>query len=361
MPRPRGQRRRHFVHFLLTGLSARGRRWKVGQATIYPPGDLLAVIDAHVATTTPRWRQGLIDWYREPLDGAPWSTIAIPVLARRGPIPNELVDEARDIARDVVAVLRLFQRWRVPMADVPQQTFGLVPDIGILTEPHWVTLRRGSVVGTGWARHGTAGPWSFDAADRRAYRDDPRFAYLDRALAVGSERVEWQTRVIRAARIASLATIMQRPSTRIVLLGTALEALLGNRFQARDPGAGADRLARRAAYLWCATDMLPPQPHGIDGRPACGFLTSKKDPIKNSTLNPGFWRCSYYGYMRDLYDDRSAALHGAELEWDHRLASQHQAHLEAVLLNAVAWIVRTSPTSIDDLDAEITSLPAASA
>jgi hypothetical protein len=354
-----------FVHFLIENLITSERRWRIGPAVLWPPGALREHLDSEIAAAKPPWLPTLAEMYLRDLAEPQWSTLSVPVLAPEGPLGNAIADQARDTARDVVAVLRLLQRVRVPMADVTFQTFGLGTDIGPASETRWVTARRGRIAGIGFQHHGIIGSWTFRDADRRAYRKDPRFAFLDAALAAGDGgRDDWQSRVIAAARTASLATILQRPSTRIVLLATALEALLGNAYRPGARPTGSHVLAKRAAYLWCGTDMTPPSPHGTaaGARPACDLLTTTSDPRGDPNLwhaRRGIWACSWYGDMRQLYEDRNAALHGAEARVDHSAASSHQRHLEAVILATVAWVIRASPTSIDDLDREIAALPAA--
>src|SRR5205814_14505 len=97
---------------------------------------------------------------------------------------------------------------------------------------------------------------------------------LDAALSAGdSGRTDWQRRAIVAIRTMNLATVMQRPATRIILMATALEALLGNTYAPGGRATGGHQLSKRAAYLYCGTNILPtPDPHGPGRRGACGIL-----------------------------------------------------------------------------------------
>ena len=160
----------------------------------------------------------------------------------------------------------------------------------------------------------------------------------------------------------NLATAGERPSTRIVLLATALEALLGDRFQPSASAKGrGHQLARRAAYLACGWEPGPPGLHRPGGRAACAFLMAK-DPRHDPNLhNPELriWACSEYGDMRQLYDDRNAALHGAATGFDAGTARRHQFHLDHVVVEALSWVSQRRPISIGELDHEIVSLPAA--
>lgn len=354
--------RRRYVHFVVTNLTL-SRPWRVGSTTIYPPGYLLDRLDRHLVDLDPPLPQQLADEYRRDLSDRNWSTIRVPVEARGGRVDGPIIDGARDVARDVIAVLRLFQRVRVRYVSLDRQTFGLATDIGSIVEPRWITDAVGRFASVSWERHGVLAPWTFRAADLQAYRTDPRFAYLDEALAAGDHgRDDWQGRAIAAARTMSLATIMERPAMRVILLAAALEALLGDKFTPGAKATGGHRLARRAAYLYCGSDLPVPDLHRPGGRPACRLLTATADPRKDPSVydrEPAVWGCSWYGDMRDLYDARNAALHGAEARFDQRAASTHAFHLDAAVLSTLAWVAEIRPRSIDDLDAAIAALPTA--
>jgi hypothetical protein len=291
-----------------------------------------------------------------------WSTISVPVLTRATRLDSEMIDEARNQARDVIAVLRVFQRVRAGRSDIERQTFGVATDVGSTIEPRWITDTDARFAGTGWQAHGVLAEWSFRDADFRAYRADARFQFLDAALRQQGSRNDWQERAIVAARTKNLATVMQRPSTRIVLLATALEALLGEPYVPGGRPAGGHLLAKRMAYLYCGTTIRPPEPHGINGRLACGFLTSATDPRSDPQLHDKrtrTWACSWYAHMRTLYDNRNEAVHGASSRFDQRAASEYEWHFDHGYLAVLDWVTRTNPTSIADLDAEIAALPAA--
>jgi hypothetical protein len=266
-------------------------------------------------------------------------------------------------------VLRLFQRARAPGAETDWQTFGLAMDIGSVMEPYWFSDPHGRHRGMGWQSHGLGPPWKFQRADMLAFRADSRFAFLDAALTASNANPSdsWQARSLVAIRTWSLATIMQRPATRIVLLATALEAMLGNRFVPPGQGKSAQTrghvLAKRAGYIWCGYGAEPRiQLHRPSGRLACDFLTTTKDPRWDPTLchpTSRMWACSYYGDVRTLYDDRNAAVHGADQHWDAKEARRYGWYTSEIILATLAWIIETGSTSINDVDAAIVALPAA--
>jgi len=187
MPR----RRRRFIHFVVANLTVT-RPWRVGRATLFPAGRLLDQVEAELARRDPALPEALIDQYRSGLVDRKWATIRVPVLVSGDGVDEGTNEEARDAARDVIAVLRLFQRARLRHFNLDRQTFGLAQDIGSIVEQRWITDARGRL-GGGWQVHGIMAHWAFKTADMQAYRADPRFAYLDTALATADgDRVDWQ-------------------------------------------------------------------------------------------------------------------------------------------------------------------------
>lgn len=67
--------------------------------------------------------------------------------------------------------------------------------------------------------------------------------------------------------------------------------------------------------------------------------------------------CDYYAELRDLYDDRSAALHGAEVRFTDKLASRHEFTVERVLLLVLEWIAMTGAMTLQDYEAAIAAVP----
>jgi hypothetical protein len=235
-------------------------------------------------------------------------------------------------------------------------------DLGGVIESRWITDRRGAYAGSGWERHGVLGEWGFTHAHLRQYRADDRFAYLDTALRADPPG-DWHGRMLTALRTMNIATVRERPAIRIMLYATALEALVGDPFRAGGATGGRGHLlARRAAYFACGSENDPPGLHRPARRPACEFLTRTRDPRGDARLyhpTRRVWACSDYGDMRNLYDDRNAALHGAAAGFDQRRAASHEFHLDRVVREALRWVIDRQPTSIVDLDDEIASLPAA--
>jgi hypothetical protein len=354
VPRDRSAR----IHFVVSNLVI-PRGWRVGGLTLSPAGRLLAQLDAQIAATRKDWPDSLIDSWRQELVGSRWATIAVPVRVPAPPakLADAAVDDARNRARDVIAGLRIFQS-TTTTTNVDIQTFGLDVDIGSVIESRWLTDGLGRAIGRGWQVHGVPAHWEFTAQQLEAFARDEKFRYLDAALAA-PVRTEWQRRVVVAARTRNLATVVQRPATRITLLATAVEALLGNDFAVDAQATGGPVLAKRAAYLSCGSDVQPPNLHG-PARLACDFLTTKGDLRTNRNLfdpQRGGWACSWYGDVRDLYDARNEALHAASDRFTHREASHFDLVFERLYVATLGWLVMRSPTALSDLDADIAALP----
>jgi hypothetical protein len=225
---------RREVSFIVENLIV-PRTWRVGRARIRPAGELLRRIDARMGPKPSKTQKWLARERQQELGSSKWATIEVPILTP-GHIENAAIDGARDVARDTIAVLRFFQRRLVPYFSLEIQTFGLGADIGGVIESRWVTDRTGKYAAGGWQQHGIAGSWTFTPAHLRTYRADPRFVYLDAALRARNPD-DWQGRFLTTLRTMNIATIRERPSIRIMLFATALEALLGDTFQA----GGRDR------------------------------------------------------------------------------------------------------------------------
>lgn len=357
------RRRRMSVHFVVPNLIVT-RPWRIGPTIISPPGRVLDRAEAQHAAG--RLSEMTLDDYRKHLGDRQWATIRVPGTYALSTSDASAVDAARETARDVIAILRLFQRARAPGAETDWQTFGLAMDLGSVIEPRWFTDPRGQHRGMGLQSHGVGPSWSFRSADIAAFRADPRFRFLEAALVAGDDNPpdSWQARALASIRTWGLATLMQRPATRIVLLATALEGLLGNKYVPGRRATGGHVVARRAAYIWCGQGVTQPpiEQHRPGGRAACAFLTTTTDPRRDPTLlhpTRGLWACTWYGDVRTLYDDRNAAVHGADQRWDVKTARTHAWHTSEVILATLGWITETGSAAISDVDAAIDALPAA--
>ena len=360
-----GPRRCVFVHLPVPYLVVPAK-WRVGAVTFLPPGRLLQWFRQD------RVRRGVsthaLGAYIEEILGEDsiGSTALVPAWTNHlatGQIAEWTYAEARDAARDSIAVLRLFQR--SPGMNVDHQLFGLAVDIGAAREHRLTTDRSGRFVSTGVRLHGSIGSWTFSRDDVAAFRADPRLVYLDEALRMpDGQRTEWQRRAVAAVRTLGIGTPLHRPAQRIILAATALEALLGDAYQRGRAGAGAHQLARRGAFVWCGAEFN--DPHGqAPRRGACPFLLARdgKDLRRRITAynqaNGGQPVCSYYADLRDLYEDRGAAVHGAEAQFSERLAGRHEYTLEKVIMVVLGWVTMSGATTFEEYERAIAALPAA--
>lgn len=352
-----GPLRRITIHLIVPHLMV-PVAWRIGDVTFLPPGRLLKWADRDQARRQPE-PIGFDAWIRTNLDDRT-TTAAVPAWSRHlatGRIEEEAYAAARNTARDSIAVLRLFHATR-SRYNVDHELFGLVADVGSAQELRWVSDPDGRFVAVGLAWQGSVGSWEVPRDAIRAFRADPRFAYLDAALRARAPLTDWQRRILGAVRTMAIATPLHRPAQRIVLAATALEALFGKDFLpgVKQHPTGAHQLARRASFLWCGAEHN--DRHGPT-RPACPFLTEPSEGklTKRREVKP--WTCTYYDELRDMYDARNAALHGADSRFSDKLAARHEFMIERVLLEVLGWVATTGATTLEEYEHAIAALPSA--
>lgn len=363
----RAGHRRVTVHLLVENLQVPST-WRVGDVVFRPVGWLRERVEMDSrARDVPIFRQ---DFALPPLRETKWSSAAVTWYqpAASGNY-NVSMQVARNATRDAIGVLRLLQRARYPLAPRNVQVFGLPDEVGSVLEYHWVEDTGGRFIGVGGQWRGSIGGWEFSRADIHAYRRDARFWYLNSALLSGTA-VGWQQRLMTAMRTVAVATTSLRPSLRIVLLATALEALLGEEFVGgwrfdeqgkaiKPPQANAHTIGQRAAYLACI------EPDGVRHHPrtpACLHLSSASQTKLREELyarqrGGDFRVCSAYEAVAALFEDRNAALHGASDSFTEGEAVDHEVTVDGVLLAALGWVVDSGATDIDVLADEIAALP----
>ncbi len=69
------------------------------------------------------------------------------------------------------------------------------------------------------------------------------------------------------------------------------------------------------------------------------------------------WTCSYYADLRDRYDDRNAALHGAEMGFTDQLAARHEFTVEQVLFEILGWVSNNAADTFAEYEGAIGRLP----
>lgn len=146
---------------------------------------------------------------------------------------------------------------------------------------------------------------------------------------------------------------------RIILAATALKALIGNDFAPGTAATGGHQLARRAAFVWCGAEFG--DRHGSQ-RPICPFLAElngrRLEQKLRSQATRGVPRtCSYYTDLRDLYDDRNAALHAADVRFTEQLASRHEFTIEQVLFEVLEWVTTGGAQTFAQYEDAIRALP----
>jgi hypothetical protein len=325
---------------------------RVGRVTFRPAGWLASHANLNGADSDLATAQ-FLEWAREGIEGHSASTAEVRV---RWPekATQPTIDAAVENVRDSIAVLLLYQHARYPTLNRDVQQFGVHGDIGATAWRFTVTDgRRVLVAGHHWL--GVIGDWEFTRDDLRAFKSDPRFAYLDRALRTPPRRrTEFQRRAITAVRTCSLATPMLREQLRVVLLATALEALLSAEAAPgarREPGEFF-RIAQRASYLFCGEPD-----HRYPSRPPCPYLHAKTERALIRALEDRANRgeqpvCSYFWHVFDLLKDRNEALHIARERFGHRRVSWHAINTEKVILYALDWVNARGAQELSELQVE---------
>jgi hypothetical protein len=328
-------------------------RWRVGDVVFWPLG-----LQRRRLVRLGDIGGGPLEHLLAPLEDpeSPWATVRVLVCAgddRFGHLDAKAaVNEARSEMRDAVAVLSLLKRARVPRFGGRHQDFGLPTDAVSIREDSWVTDPAGRFLAGSGRRDGSLAAWRFSVDDVVAYRRDPRFQYLD-ALLRKRDRGPWERRILAALRTLSIANATYRPATRIVLAATALDALFGRDYEPKIRATGGHQLARRAAFLLCGE---PTDRHG-PMRPACPYLLASdyNDLDRRLTATP--WECATYWHIRDIYEWRNMAVHGAEERFPDQLARQAEYTLEQLLLLSLDWVVGTRASSFDEYLAAINEVP----
>lgn len=345
-PRPR----RVIVHQQVPYLVV-PRLWRVGEATFWPAGHLERRIHRTVHDGT------LSAFMVEPLKENPtWATVSATgrtAVVRGKEDIGPAVEEATSKTRDAIAALRLLKLAAVRYLDTSLQDFGLSTDIASVRIDWWIFTPAGRWKSSNAGRRGSLGDWTFTTEMVGRYRSDPRFRYLDAALR-SPTRSDLQNRILTALRTLMIATPVYRPATRIVLAATALEALFGDPYAPGRSGIGAHELARRAAFLWCGSESN--DRHG-PSRGACPFLTEPTGNALVKRIAGTAWVCSYYGDLRDLYDDRSRAVHSGDDRFTTKVALSHEFTVERIALLALEWAASTGATSFAEYRAAIAALP----
>ncbi len=312
---------------------------------------------AHLASVAAAFPGHLRDdvWNHALTDEPATSVIEVPYVGTFAQATDAL-PELVEVARDAVAILRLFQRSHFTM-DMEFQAFGLPDDRTNSVSHYWLTDSSGfKAAGTGWA--GGPAPFTFRPGHQRAFYADARFRYLGEALSAPDvSRTEWQRQLLRAVRSMHVAQASPRPSSKVIAYAVALEAAFGDGpgFK-RKKGDGSEgfRIARRAAMVSCRGEGIPR--HG-SGRPACDILLATSDDDLRKRLADHGGRCSAYENARGTTFARNAALHEAEDGFDESDIRMMRTRTDDAILSAIEWVIEAGAENIADLDEAMDSVP----
>lgn len=321
------------------------RARRVGSAVFRPSGWLARRLEKALAahTTPEKTHQNYTEFARRRIHDLKHASVTVRALD---------YDDARDKARDSIAILRLFQRLRHERIDTDSQTFGLEGDIDWKATDYWRTPP-GSVPLWGGRARGIAGGWTFKKADYKAFFGDPVFVFLDDSLRRREKkRSEMARRAITALRVRGTNTKMLPRPVRVVLTAVALEVLLSD----SKSSDAAHRIAQRLAYLTCGSP-----PHG-SARPKCFYLTAKDTPavigeMKELKAKKVPNVCGFYWRVRDIFYARNAVAHQGASRFDEKEARNRLYQSDDMIRAILDWIVGHPTADVDRLDLEIAQLP----
>ncbi|HEX2469531.1 MAG TPA: hypothetical protein VHK05_02985 [Candidatus Limnocylindrales bacterium] len=331
--------RRYGAHFIIHGLELRSSL-SVGPATIRPARVGTERFRRHAAS----WPPEIVERYGELFD-VPGTAIVELDVRTTSTDHKEILERAREGARDVIAVLRLFQRSRFVL-DLEREVFGLVEEVPSYSDTGWLTHSARLLFVSG-RRLGTLGPFEFGPADLRAFRSDLRFRYLAAALATPS-RNDLQRRVLQGVRLVHAAQEAFRPGTRVALYATAIEVMLGRKNE-----VGSHRFLKRVAFIQCVEGM----PRHSDVRPACVYLTAPSGDDVETLKQQARQYCWAYELPKDVYKARNSALHRGREDFPH--LRRYLNRVDELILSTVDWIKETGATTLAELDRAIAAVPAA--
>ena len=319
------------------------RRWAVGPAVFYPHGWLRRHIEQRQERRL--GNEGFAAAESRGFSELEHATVR--VRAREA-------EEAAPIARDAIAVARLFQRVVLPGWNLDTQTFGLTEDVGSPSEPNWSISTGSKARGYGWRMRGIGASWTFTRDMLRRIDGDPRFRYLCDVLDAGDTRTELGRRILLSLRFLNRATVMVAPPIRVATQGLAIEVLLSDSVEE----ALMHRVARRAAYLTCGGRGTR---HGIGGRPACPILALPSEKkleteLRNARRRKREAGCDWYAQTLILADARNEVMHSGREDFPKLRPATFESWIDDVILELVEWSIRTGATTVAELDREVADL-----
>jgi hypothetical protein len=275
------------------------------------------------------------------------TTLDLALEPRAGVLP------LRDRVTDALAVLRLFSDVVARVGPSDSQTFGWSRDMAAAMETNFaVSDNRVYHVSTGW--HGAAFPHEFDAGDPAVYRADPRFRFLGQL--ISAKRITpFQLRLLTALRTYNAATLPQSEQTRVILLATALEAVLGDD-KVYDR---AHRIARRSAYFTC---VPPGTTSHAARRSKCFYMRSANSDVvaalRELRHEAGLGTyCTAYEGIRSLFHHRNDAVHRGQARFDGKATVVHRLMTRDAILATAEWLAARPRAAFHDIDQGIADLP----
>jgi hypothetical protein len=343
------------------------REWRLGPVVFRPAGALLAEVE-----TLPDFTAQVKN-YRLVLDQVRGMAEA---WAADATLEVDADDNAgaEEVARQAVAILRLFMRPEVPV-NVWLHRIGLVGDVTLAIR-EVILINESRRVGFGGRRVDGPVSFTFTRAMLDKWDSDSRLQFLSAQLASSpNARSRLGSRALTAIAMLDIGFLAIEPTVKILSYSVAVEAMLSRERETGTKDQRTEsplRIARRIAYLTCPRECgrsasLCPYIQGLRTEKALIELARQSDQKGQD------WRCTWFLRFA-CPDDLVAAigrpsLFGARNEVAHEgvtTVSEKNVRLlghfaDEAIFAALGWFAQHPTASITDLDDEIDALSTTSA
>jgi hypothetical protein len=342
------------------------REWVFGPVTFQPAGALLAEVQSLPDYTAQVKNYGVaLDHVRGlAMDWAADATVEV---------DTDDGDGAVELARQAVAILRLFMRPEVSV-NVGLHKIGLVGDVALAIR-EMIVIHESRRVGFGARRVDGPVSFTFTRAMLDKWDAEPRIKYLSTVLASSPKaRSRLGSRTLTAISMLDVGFLATEATVKVLSSAVAVEAMLS-----REPGTSTSaqrtespmRIARRLAYLKCPAQCgrsSPPCPY-INGFPSEKALV---ELARQSSRKGEEWRCTWYlkyacpdalagaTSSPSLFSARHEVAHEGATTASERDIRMIRYFADEAIFAALNWFAQHPGGSITDLDAEIDAAAARS-
>jgi hypothetical protein len=335
------------------------REWALGPVTFRPAGALLAEVQSLPDYTAQVKNYGVaLDHVRELATA--WAADATVE------VDTDDGDGAVELARQAVAILRLFMRPEVSV-NVGLHKIGLVGDVALAIR-EMIVIYESRRVGFGARRVDGPVSFTFTRVMFDKWDADPRIKYLSTVLASSPKaRSRLGSRALTAISMLDVGFLAMEPTVKVLSSAVAVEAMLSREREASTKAQRTEsplRIARRMAYLKC------PAQCGLSS-PPCPYITgfrSENALVEHARQSSGKgeeWRCTWFlkyacpdalveaTSSRALFSTRHEVAHEGATTASGRDIRMIRYFADEAIFAALDWFAQHPGGSITDLDAEI--------